>query len=474
MPPIPGLPAMGGPPPSAAGSTMSSFAVIDRLPKPKAAAAVYESGWQSWSPSGLYRLDQAAPRPSSARVAAMSYRPDQPPQPGRFQGEGLLLLELPDQRCRVWSAVDVRSQVATIRLSPGASCVEIAADGPVVAETVAGSPATVLARHFARLGAQLGVASTPVLFPGVWCSWGFHRHGVLASDVDEAADQAEGWELPIEVFLVDDGWQLEIGDWRPQRPGFGDLRALARRLHSRGLRLGLWLAPFLVGSRSGLAQAHSRWLVDGPSHPRCWGQGISVLDPTDSGAGRHLQDQFRRLCELGCSYFKLDFLYAGAWPGRRRHGASPLEAYRHGLQLIRAAVGPQTTLVGCGAPLLASVGLVDAMRVSPDIALHREPAAGDLSQPSLTSALHTGRARAPMHQRLWVNDPDMLLARPRMPNRDLWAEHVARMGGVVASGDRLSDLDPHGIALLRDALQRRSHEPVRWRPACDVSQGTLG
>ncbi len=453
---------------------MSRFSVVERLPRPVAGAAAYESGWQSWSPSGLYRLEQSAPRPSSDRVAAMSYRPGQPPRPGQFQGEGLLLLELPDQQqCRVWSAADVRSEVPTIRLRIEPRALEIEADGPVTAETVAGSAATVLERHFARLGDELGVVASGAPFPGVWCSWGFHRHRVVASDVDDAADQVERRELPIEVFLVDDGWQLEIGDWRPERPGFGDLGALARRLHSRGLRLGLWLAPFLVGSHSGLARSHSGWLVDGPVHPRCWGQGISVLDPTDGDAGRHLQDQFRRLRELGCSYFKLDFLYAGAWPGRRSRGASPLAAYRHGLQLIRAAVGPETTLVGCGAPLLASVGLVDAMRVSPDIALHRYPAAGDLSQPSLTSALHTGRARAPMHERLWVNDPDMLLARPRMPERDLWAEHVAGVGGVVASGDRLADLDRHGLALLRNALQRRSHKPVHWRPAFDGSQGSL-
>lgn len=454
---------------------MSDFAIVDQLPRPDAAAAVYESGWQSWSPSGLYRLDQAPPRPSTDRSAAISYRPGRRPEPGRFQGEGLLLLDLPEsQQCRVWSSTNPGLEVPTIRLSVEGRFVQVEADGPIVSETVAGSPAPVLARHFSGLGRQLGARLADVSFPGVWCSWGFHRRGVVAADVDEAVDQVERWDLPVDIFLVDDGWQLEIGDWRPERPGFGGLEALAGRLRSRGRRLGLWVAPFLVGSHSHLASKHPEWLLDGPTHPRCWGQGIAVLDLTNPDAGRHLQSQFQRLCELGCSYFKLDFLYAGAWPGRPSHGAGPLDAYRHGMGLIRAAVGPQTTLVGCGAPLLPSVGLVDAMRVSPDIALHRHPAAGDLSQPALDSALFTGRARAGMHQRLWVNDPDMLLARPRMPERDLWAEHIARVGGVVASGDRLADLDSHGRDLLRSALHRRAHRPVAWLPSLDGSQGSLG
>ena len=404
----------------------------------------------------------------------MSYRPEVSPDPGCFQGEGLLLLHLPEeQRCRIWSSPLGSLEVPTIRLRRGRRLLQVEADGPVVSDTVDGPAAPALAAHFARLGLQRGARLASSAFPGVWCSWGFHRQRVTAPDVDAAVEQVERWELPIDVFLVDDGWQRGIGDWRAQRPGFGDLAALAKRLQARGRRLGLWLAPFLVGDRSALAAAHPDWVLDGPPHPRCWGQGISALDLGNREAAQHLQEQLQALCELGCSYFKLDFLYAGAWPGRRAHGLSPLEGYRHGLEWVRAAVGPEAILVGCGAPLLPSVGLVDAMRVSPDIALHLHPATGDLSQPSLESALHTGRARAGMHQRLWVNDPDMLLARRRMPSRDLWAEHVAATGGVVASGDRLSDLDRHGLALLREALGRRRCTPVTWEPICDIAQGQL-
>ena len=84
---------------------------------------------------------------------------------------------------------------------------------------------------------------------------------------------------------------------------------------------------------------------------------------------------FTALRSYGFDYFKLDFLYAGALGG--------LEEYRHGLPaVIRDAVGPEAYVLGCGAPILPSVGLVDAMRVSPDVAPVYEPEDGDMSQPA--------------------------------------------------------------------------------------------
>ena len=79
-----------------------------------------------------------------------------------------------------------------------------------------------------------------------------------------------------------------------------------------------------------------------------------------------LSETFRRLGDLGVSYLKLDFLYGGAVPGRRHEHLSGTEAYRSGLAPVRETVGPDVYRVGCGAPLLSSVGLVDAIRVSPD------------------------------------------------------------------------------------------------------------
>src|SRR5207248_7158877 len=119
--------------------------------------------------------------------------------------------------------------------------------------------------------------------------------------------------------------------------------------------------------------------------------------------------------------------------------------------LIRAATG-DAYLLGCGAPILATVGLVDAMRISPDTGPRYEPRDGDLSQPSSRAATLTGVGRAFMQGRFWVNDPDCLIVRPAVERRDAWAEHVARFGGLRASSDRLADLDDWGLEQTRRLL----------------------
>src|SRR5439155_181416 len=79
------------------------------------------------------------------------------------------------------------------------------------------------------------------------------------------------------------------------------------------------------------------------------------------------QHVFRTLAAWGFDFFKVDFMYAGALSGRRHSDTSGVAAYREAVRLIREAIGPNATLLGCGAPILPSLGLYDAMRVSPDV-----------------------------------------------------------------------------------------------------------
>ncbi|MBA2389466.1 MAG: hypothetical protein H0V67_04335, partial [Geodermatophilaceae bacterium] len=163
---------------------------------------------------------------------------------------------------------------------------------------------------------------------------------------------------------------------------------------------------------------------------------------------------FGALRDIGIDFLKLDFLYAGALDGMRSDpDITGIAAYRRGLQVIREAAGPDTYILGCGAPLLPSIGLVDAMRISPDIAPYVEPPDGDQSQPSQRAAARCGRERGWQHGRFWVNDPDCLIAAATMPEREEWAAHVERYGGLRASSDRIRELDEWGLATTRRLLR---------------------
>src|SRR5439155_16614781 len=97
-----------------------------------ATARVYEHGWQSWSPSTTYRLDERPIRPVGARRQVICYRPESTPPPDGFQGEGLLAVQpSANEPVHLYAAPDGRGPIASIRAERRGDRLAIAADGPV-------------------------------------------------------------------------------------------------------------------------------------------------------------------------------------------------------------------------------------------------------------------------------------------------------------------------------------------------------
>jgi alpha-galactosidase len=240
-----------------------------------------------------------------------------------------------------------------------------------------GDEASVFARYADLLGERFGRApgrSAPhgvKPSPRVWCSWyslyGAIDEPILHRTFDEQSD------LPFDVLQVDDGWEVAVGDWQPNEKFPSGMKALADRIRTSGRTPGLWLAPLLAVPSSALFRQNPDWLlhdVNGKlvSAGYLWGEPLYALDTTYPEALDWLAKLMKKVRAWGFDYLKLDFLYAGALPGKR-HVDMPREAtYRHGLQVMREAMGEDAYFLTCGAPIIPSLGLCDAIRVGPDVA----------------------------------------------------------------------------------------------------------
>ncbi|WP_329254551.1 alpha-galactosidase [Actinoallomurus sp. NBC_01490] len=419
---------------------------------------VFEFGWQSWSPTGIYRLEETPPRAGDDNIQTICYRPQTPVPAGVFQGEGLLAVDPGDGGpVSVFSAPGP-TLVPSIRARRHGDRLRVSADGPVRHTASDGDLGAAL-RHWAATVAE---GHTPAEFPAVppmWCSWYGYWDKVTDTDILDNLALAERHRIGADMFLIDDGYEAEIGDWLELRPGFGSLERAVGAVREAGRRAGIWVAPFLVGRRSRIHQTHPDWLVRDADAGTMWDQDLAVLDVTHPQAAAHLVEVFRNLAALGIDHFKLDYLYAGALRGRRREDIDPIAAYRRGLELIRTGAGPDATLHGCGAPMLPSIGLVDIMRVSPDTAPRVLPKAGDISQPSQLGARLTGAAREFLHARWWVNDPDCIMARPEVEARAEWAAHIETTGGLRGSSDPIAALDMWGLDTTRRLMVPTRTDP---------------
>jgi alpha-galactosidase len=442
--------------------------------------AVYEHGYQSWSPTATLRLGERFPEASArARPQMVDLTAPEDARTSHavtaLSGDagtvtlGFLdheqYLSRFDLRTEPVSATDSASAENTtttltalcpadgVRLAPGESresaTLRIDA-GRGVRDALAGIAESVADRLDARV---------PASAPTGWCSWYHYFTDVTADDIAETVAALDDWSVPLDLVQLDDGYQVAFGDWRTLAEGFDDMRALRESVADAGHTPGLWLAPFYVQADSLLAQEHPEWLLTSEGDPVDAGARhgpMYALDTTHPAVESWLTETVETVVDdWGFDYLKLDFLYCAALPGDRTRDLTRAEAYRHGLATIREAVG-DTTILGCGAPQFASVGLVDAMRIGPDTAPYWRRDGDSASQPAHENAVRNVLNRQLWHRRLWLNDPDCQLVRTTTDltdaERESFAALVALLGGTNVLSDAIREIDAPGRRLFERTL----------------------
>ncbi|MGC9468594.1 MAG: glycoside hydrolase family 36 protein [Anaerolineae bacterium] len=442
----------------------------------------FVNGWQSWSPARF--------RPASARAfrpghpvrwlhGPMIHNPGTPwgGQPGRFWSE-MVGAVVTSREALIGGAVSTSRQFAQLWADVRPAHLQVMLqtqldDVPLdVGESrhsewfyiewvplPNGDPFAQYAHAVAR---QLSLPSIG-RSPTGWCSWYVYGDEVSEAHViDNLASAALlADELPLSVIQIDDGYQSAWGDWSTHNEKFPhSLSWIAERIRGSGFKPGLWLAPLVAERRSRLAREHPDWLLRN-SAGRPVNAGLvyrslgRALDPTHPDVTALLRETIdTAVNSWGYGYLKLDFLYAGALQGRRHNPKmTRAQALHHALTVIREAAGPDTFLLGSGVPFGPALGLVDAVRVGPDTAPQWAPDFWGLSRlvdqnpalPSLRNSLRSAAARAWMHGRWWVNDPDVLILRENkseLTEEEVLAQItlVGLSGGSVLFSDDLDDL----------------------------------
>lgn len=321
--------------------------------------------------------------------------------------------------------------------------------------------------------------------PTGWCSWYqfsedyFGR--VTAQDIRTNLVALAGLNsrLPLEVVQIDDGFESQVGDWYHFKPGFPEgVAPLAAEIRKAGFRAGLWLAPFIVHPKSRLAGEHPDWLLrNSLGRPvnagYLWGNFATALDLTHPEALAYASEVIHTAVHRwGFDYLKLDFLYAAALPGRHRDlTKTRAQILRTALETVRTAAGQDAFLLGCGCPLGATIGVVDAMRIGADVAptwqptykiapflFKREP-----DFPSAENAIHNALTRSPLHRRWWINDPDCLLLRPTtqltLDEVQALATVIVLSGGTLLISDHIPDLPEDRLRIAEVLLPLIGERP---------------
>ncbi len=231
------------------------------------------------------------------------------------------------------------------------------------------------------------------------------------------------------VFQIDDGWEVQVGDWQADPRKFPNgMAEMAQRIVAEGLVPGIWLAPFLLMPNSAIAKTHPEWLLrdtDGRAIKAAWnpnwGGDVWALDLSRPDVENYLISLFETIVNVwGYRYLKLDFLYAGlmqgAFSGRKggvwQHYTRIMARI---LEFSQASNGEPVAFLSCGAPIESTAPFMPLMRSGADTREHWEwlqlRLIGHQGRPSAKVNLEDSIGRAILDKTLLFCDPDVIFYR---------------------------------------------------------------
>lgn len=285
-----------------------------------------------------------------------------------------------------------------------------------------------------------------------WCSWYTYYGQETQEDIIKNVLMLNNSPLKgkIKVIQIDDGWNLPNndhprvwGDWTAGPKFPMGMKYIVDIIHENNFEAGLWLAPFSASKDSKLCKEHPDWLIGFNSDNQLKMEDFG-LDLTNPEVLKYLKEVFTRVFdEWGFDYIKIDFLLHAVMTRGNRfdNSKTSAESYRDGLKVIKD-VADERFVLGCGAPIYPSVGLVDGMRIGPDVGNRWYlPINVNSGWPkgncAIKPGLYTSLYRSWMNRRLWQNDPDCIVA------RDYSNEYERNMFGEEFIGHKMADKDYH-------------------------------
>jgi hypothetical protein len=289
-------------------------------------------------------------------------------------------------------------------------------------------------------------------------------------------------EYGLDFLQIDDQWQVHRRDFtahKPNAPYPSGMKQTADAIKENGLFAGIWLTPFGWQGRDfqddkpnenkTALKDHPDWFVHKSDGSIYWVRWAGdCLDMSNPQAREFLSGVIKTMThDWGYKLLKIDGLWSGMactilYPSpayRDDHlgdavfydkTKSNIEIYRDGLRLIREAGGPDVFLLGCNIAqnmrtMGGSIGLVDSMRVGPDIKAEW-PAVVRCAKPASWLYFWNGK--------VWHNDPDCVMLREPL-TIDMargWASWVALSGQINLVSEWLPALPKERLDIYKRSI----------------------
>lgn len=447
------------------------------------------NGFQSWSESKMYNIDQAIPRLRKIAKPYFQYYGDEhmftskPPKLyswtyGYVNSANNYHLFGSTQENTAFSLIEYDVQANVIRITKLCDNIELSHSFPVFELFIKqGNEKEVFDTYFKAIG-----KSPKSLQPSCgWTSWYRHYNKISEEKIlkDLVAFAEKSDVSPINeterIFQIDDGYQTEIGDWlSPSNEFPNGLAKIAANISNQGLLAGIWIAPFVCSKQSKIYANHQDWLLkDNKGKPiragynPLWGGWYYALNFYNKQVKDYLTEVFFTfLNKWGYQLIKADFLFTAciAPPPNKTKGQVMFEA----MSFLNQLMG-KGKLLACGVPLGSTFNLSTYCRIGPDIHLAWEHSLlrflRKRERVSTISAMRTIIHRRHLDRNVFISDPDVFIMRENGHKLSASQQYTIMLiqvlfGSQLFNSDDWSAYDLNTIEEIKGLLELRNAEII--------------
>lgn len=206
-------------------------------------------------------------------------------------------------------------------------------------------------------------------------SWPVYAKEVTQADVE--AEIAAGKGI-LDTYTIDAGWETDGGSLTVDLGKFPDLPGLVKQMKDLGIKPGIWVSPFMIKGKEA-SKLPPEWFMKDEygRRRRIPLPGVAglfersfMLDISNPDVRKYLNGRLVDLAKMGFEVFKADFLMVPFTGQLQNKDKTSVEYYREFFeefrQTVREQLGNEIEIIGCGAPLMESIGLFNGMRMTPD------------------------------------------------------------------------------------------------------------
>lgn len=307
----------------------------------------------------------------------------------------------------------------------------------------------------------------------VFCTWYYYGLTVTYEDVLTNLERMEQLKLPFDVFQVDEGWEVTLGEWEPNEKFPVPMKEVAQRIKAAGYIPGIWTSPFVAKETATVWKEHPEWILrDRNGMPCIFPMNDTtyyVFDITNQVTYDYFYELYRKLTfDWGYTYHKLDFTRAAVIYENADFydkTVTMAECYYEAVAAIRRGMGEEAYFLMCGGLYDPIIGLVDAQRTGSDVL---SMWSSNINKDGKTApyTIKQSLLRYYMNH-WWNNDPDALMVRKnetmdrglRLTYGLLNDEEVKTStinqfigGGIVCSTEPLDKISDDRLYQLRHIL----------------------